>query len=645
MSARRGIFFNSKARTNEKINQLTTTTATSNEDPISKTNQTGTVKKKIILNHAKRAMNKTIYSGPRKIFSTNYKANRTQLNHKAFFGGDTDEYDIDNNQKTTMNTLHSKTIIHNSTTRTNSQQIPTVVSNFRQPTTCAELDETQSYIDDMEYLLAGFQPGKVLGDRCLSAIKFAELCTKESFRMHIRTENALERIFNLLKDAPDIPSLNICTAFVLYILSSDTLASEMNPDIIHLMLDLIKKSASINIDDHEYKKTKKRILEINSNSLSKDIFYEQKFNARDIILETFVNIARNNLKESLVDVIRTSRGFDLMIDEVYNKVQDLSNYNIESPPLSHGYRKVCRYINMLEEFSNENSEQLSRSHSDVNRMYIAQYKQYSLFHSLSKLLDLSIVWLQKDLPVNESSTTEKNSNIHHVFRDGCKTIMSILVIVTSDCEIICDRLTTDDRFFSNLFRLLVTIEKSSFSNEDKFDTLALTLNLLINLVQNTKDVYKHLMQQNMPGGSSLKIYEYLGKLFCEQESSAARAESHEENDWMMEDVDDKEFDEQSDTVPTNESGATFNRALQKAAGHMENTFVAAFSGVILAVILLRDQATYVSQIRELMPQKKFDTMAFILKKFFVFMQMSHAFTPSGVKILEEIISMVLSLCG
>ncbi|CAF5216389.1 unnamed protein product, partial [Rotaria magnacalcarata] len=134
-------------------------------------------------------------------------------------------------------------------------------------------------------------------------------------------------------------------------------------------------------------------------------------------------------------------------------------------------------------------------------------------------------------------------------------------------------------------------------------------------------------------------------LFCEQESSAARAESHEENDWMMEDVDDKEFDEQSDTVPTNESGATFNRALQKAAGHMENTFVAAFSGVILAVILLRDQATYVSQIRELMPQKKFDTMAFILKKFFVFMQMSHAFTPSGVKILEEIISMVLSLCG
>jgi len=40
-------------------------------------------------------------------------------------------------------------------------------------------------------------------------------------------------------------------------------------------------------------------------------------------------------------------------------------------------------------------------------------------------------------------------------------------------EIHCDRLTSDDRFFSNLFRLLVTIEQSSLTNEDKFDALAL----------------------------------------------------------------------------------------------------------------------------------------------------------------------------
>jgi hypothetical protein len=104
----------------------------------------------------------------------------------------------------------------------------TVTTNIRQPTTCAELDETQSYIDDMEYLLAGFQPGKLLGGRCVSAIKFAELYIKPSFRMHLRTESALEQVFDLLKDASVVPSLNLCTAFILYILSSDTLATVIN---------------------------------------------------------------------------------------------------------------------------------------------------------------------------------------------------------------------------------------------------------------------------------------------------------------------------------------------------------------------------------------------------------------------------------
>ena len=95
---------------------------------------------------------------------------------------------------------------------------------------------------------------------------------------------------------------------------------------------------------------------------------------------------------------------------------------------------------------------------------------------------------------------------------------------------------------------------------------------------------------------------------------------------MMEDNDNNDLDERlgikNSKNSNNENGANFNRALQKAAGHMENTFVAAFSGVILGVVLLRDQTTYAAQIRGLMPQKKFDTMAFILKKFFVFMHMS-----------------------
>ncbi|CAF0974192.1 unnamed protein product [Rotaria sordida] len=723
MTTRRGIFFNSKSRSMDSniildnknpsptntessniiINEDQSGSSSSNSQgsPPKLTNiSTGIVKKKLILKSTKRTLTKTIYSGPRKIFSTSYKANRAQLNPKAFFGSEINEYDLDNNNEETSTNICSSqptieqrtisktslvvkskstdsirttttTIIENGKTKLicprDQKKMYTIVPNIRQPTTCEELGETQSYIDDMEYLLAGFQSDKLLGSRCLSAVKFAELCVKPSFRMHLRTESALERVLDLLKDAPEVPSLNLCTAFILYVLSSDTLTSGINLSTVRLMIELVHKSPSKTfIDDEEYKKMKQRILTIINQSLQDDIFYEERFNTYDIILETFVNISRNNLKEWLRNETRTLNAFDLMIDAISSIVQDLSNNDFECYSLSEiliRYRKVCRYINMLEEFCGDNSEQTSSvvsSNIDINRMYIAQYNQYSLFHSLSKLLDLSLVWFKQHSSTNDDSNNNKmttasstktddskSSDTCDIFRDGCKTIMSILIILTNDCETHCDRLTSDDRFFSNLFRLLITIEQSSLASEDKFDSLALTLNLLINLVQNTKHVYKHLMEDNMPGGSSKKIYEYLAGLFCEQESLAAKAESQEENDWMMEDGDDN-LDERlgiQNPKNNNENGANFNRALQKAAGHMENTFVAAFSGVILAVVLLRDRATYASQIQALMPQKKFDTMAFILQKFFVFMRMSHAFTPSGIKILEEIMSMVLSLCG
>lgn len=91
------------------------------------------------------------------------QANRTKLNPREFFGGKADEYDLDSDQTKSTNTLRSKTIVRLRPGKVE-QHLPTT---NRQPTTCAELDETQSYIDDMDYLLTGFQPNKQLGDRCL----------------------------------------------------------------------------------------------------------------------------------------------------------------------------------------------------------------------------------------------------------------------------------------------------------------------------------------------------------------------------------------------------------------------------------------------------------------------------------------------
>jgi hypothetical protein len=91
MTTRRGIFFNSKSRSadsnvllddkNRSPTKIESSNIIINEDPSSSSSNsqtsppksTGIVKKKLILKNSKRTLAKTIYSGPRKIFSTSYK--------------------------------------------------------------------------------------------------------------------------------------------------------------------------------------------------------------------------------------------------------------------------------------------------------------------------------------------------------------------------------------------------------------------------------------------------------------------------------------------------------------------------------------------------------------------------------------------
>jgi hypothetical protein len=110
MTTRRGIFFNSKSRSadsnlifDEKNRSSPPKTEPSNiitnDDPTSgsssnnsqtsppktTTISTGIVKKKLILKNTKRTLTKTIYSGPRKIFSTSYKVSLRIYQRKKYF--------------------------------------------------------------------------------------------------------------------------------------------------------------------------------------------------------------------------------------------------------------------------------------------------------------------------------------------------------------------------------------------------------------------------------------------------------------------------------------------------------------------------------------------------------------------------------
>lgn len=81
-----------------------------------------------------------------------------------------------------------------------------MLCNSRKAYECEELGETQAFADDLYYLMDGLGSEFSTGQRCLSAIKFAEHCLSSDFRMHLRSyHGTLAKIFGLLSDCTKEP--------------------------------------------------------------------------------------------------------------------------------------------------------------------------------------------------------------------------------------------------------------------------------------------------------------------------------------------------------------------------------------------------------------------------------------------------------
>ena len=104
-----------------------------------------------------------------------------------------------------------------------------------------------------------------------------------------RSSSEFSRRFGVRRtNFPSLQSLNLCTAFILYVLSSDSLSSGITPSTVRFMMELVQKSPSSTVtDDEEYKKMKQKISSLVQQSSShEDIFYNQRFNVRaSIVLE------------------------------------------------------------------------------------------------------------------------------------------------------------------------------------------------------------------------------------------------------------------------------------------------------------------------------------------------------------------------
>lgn len=115
-----------------------------------------------------------------------------------------------------------------------------VVRNVKKAHQIQEIGEFQEMDDDVEYLLDALQPNSQVALRCLSALQLASKCMTPSFRMHIRAHGIVPKFFKALEDAPNDPSLGLCTAMVMFALSQDTLKMDLDRGSLELMLNLLE---------------------------------------------------------------------------------------------------------------------------------------------------------------------------------------------------------------------------------------------------------------------------------------------------------------------------------------------------------------------------------------------------------------------
>jgi hypothetical protein len=279
-----------------------------------------------------------------------------------------------------------------------------VVRNVKKAHQIQEIGEFQEMDDDVEYLLDALQPNSQVALRCLSALQLASKCMTPSFRMHIRAHGIVPKFFKALEDAPNDPSLGLCTAMVMFALSQDTLKMDLDRGSLELMLNLLECEGSqkqcpkdvVMNKQHIERKQKVRELCEEIQSQGKVIpFNLDNITAAQLAMESLLSLTSKRAGEWLKEDLRELGGIEHIIKTVCDCCNQITEYVDEwTEPLLEKLNKIGRCLRILENVTSNNEE---------NQRYILHYKSQIFIKTLCKFFNL----LSKELV--DHPTTEKSA--------------------------------------------------------------------------------------------------------------------------------------------------------------------------------------------------------------------------------------------
>ncbi|XP_014486490.1 PREDICTED: protein wings apart-like [Dinoponera quadriceps] len=524
----------------------------------------------------------------------------------------------------------------------------TVVKNVKKAHQIQESGEFQEFNDDVEYILDTLRENNPNATRCLSAIRLASKCMAPAFRMHVRAHGTVAKFFKALHDATKDQSLGLCTATVMFVLSQDRLAMDLDRDCLELMLSLLESDASHKdaLDDcglshAELLKNKEKVrqlcADIQAQGHAKHLNLDN-ITVGQLAMETLLSLTSKRAGEWFKEELRELGGLEHIVKTIRECHRHINGQDVLksgwTDPLLDKLRKVDRCLRVLENVTHMNEE---------NQVYLLKYEDGVLVSTLASLY----YFCGQEIPIYPTTDPSDKSSTGAVVRECLFAIIKVLINLTHrfnrqsfGSKSVGSQIGVLD---CSLFLLLRVPE--SLPEEKRFDMMMLALILLINLVEQCDDNKKHLIDSRAPPllenifDSGESGVESLIDLFYKQEE-LARAEE-QKTDAIL---DGQKDSEQTETVSTTTKSQeefieeTVTKLLQKAGRHMEHTLIGAYV-VLLLGYLIMDNKEYESLVRSRLRDKSFATMVSVLQKFFNFMNLtaSNEVSSCGIAATEKVI--------
>lgn len=524
----------------------------------------------------------------------------------------------------------------------------TVVKNVKKAHQIQESGEFQEFNDDVEYILDTLRENNPNATRCLSAIRLASKCMAPAFRMHVRAHGTVAKFFKALHDATKDQSLALCTATVMFVLSQDRLAMDLDRDCLELMLSLLESDASHKdaLDDcglsrAELLKNKEKVrqlcADIQAQGHAKHLNLDN-ITVGQLAMETLLSLTSKRAGEWFKEELRELGGLEHIVKTIRDCHRHINAQDITrsgwSDPLLDKLRKVDRCLRVLENVTHMNEE---------NQVYLLKYENGVLVSTLANLYHLC----GQEIPVYPTIDPSDKTSTGAVIRECLFAIIKVLINLTHrfNRQSFGSKSVGSQPGVLDCSLYLLLRVPESLPEEKRFDMMMLALILLINLVEQCDDNKQLLIESKAPP-STENIFdadesgvESLIDLFYKQEE-LARAEE-QKTDAIL---DGKKDSEQTETVSTTTKSQeefieeTVTKLLQKAGRHMEHTLIGAYV-VLLLGYLIMDNKDYESLVRSRLPDNNFTTMVSVLQKFFNFMNLtaSNEVSSCGIAATEKVI--------